>query len=65
MTSLSFSLSLYDGYVSYETSGMPSEFLAIIAFRWHFILFWEEFLLAYFVFIFDVILSNHSSTGWE
>lgn len=42
----------HDIYVSYETSGMHSEFLAIIAFCWRFILFWEDFLLAYFVFIY-------------
>lgn len=53
---------------SYETAGMHSQFLAIIAFLWHFILRWEEFLLVYFVmylFIYDFISSNHSTTGWE
>ena len=49
---------IYNLYIrSYETAGMHSEFLAIIAFLWHFILCWEEFLLVYFViylFIYDL-----------
>lgn len=48
---------IYNLYIrSYETAGMHSQFLAIIAFLWHFILCWEEFLLVYFVMYLFMIL---------